>query len=139
MIHFQCRSSLHIFCGSFVKISHRYCWNNLSSNVIKKCRHGLIPLSSPSQPGIIVPASHLTLSLSAHPSLQSTLYCPHSPLLSAPLRSSCFHPFPWLSIFSTVCMYREPSLHEIEDKHRSRKSSGTPTMNGGKAVNQDST
>ncbi|KAM8727139.1 fibroblast growth factor 12a isoform X3 [Sparus aurata] len=38
-----------------------------------------------------------------------------------------------------VCMYREPSLHEIEDKHRSRKSSGTPTMNGGKAVNQDST
>ncbi|XP_049604236.1 fibroblast growth factor 12 isoform X5 [Syngnathus scovelli] len=37
-----------------------------------------------------------------------------------------------------VCMYREPSLHEIEDKHRSRKSSGTPTMNGGKAVNQDS-
>ncbi|CAJ1072172.1 fibroblast growth factor 12a isoform X1 [Xyrichtys novacula] len=38
-----------------------------------------------------------------------------------------------------VCMYREPSLHEIEEKHRSRKSSGTPTMNGGKAVNQDST
>ncbi|XP_070774403.1 fibroblast growth factor 12a isoform X2 [Enoplosus armatus] len=38
-----------------------------------------------------------------------------------------------------VCMYREPSMHEIEDKHRSRKSSGTPTMNGGKAVNQDST
>ncbi|XP_077371251.1 fibroblast growth factor 12a isoform X3 [Festucalex cinctus] len=37
-----------------------------------------------------------------------------------------------------VCMYREPSLHEIEDKHRSRKSSGTPTMNGGKAVHQDS-
>ncbi|XP_077472490.1 fibroblast growth factor 12a isoform X4 [Stigmatopora argus] len=37
-----------------------------------------------------------------------------------------------------VCMYREPSLHEIEEKHRSRKSSGTPTMNGGKAVNQDS-
>ncbi|XP_061878821.1 fibroblast growth factor 12a isoform X2 [Entelurus aequoreus] len=38
-----------------------------------------------------------------------------------------------------VCMYREPSLHEIEDKHRSRKSSGTPTMNGGKAVQQEST
>ncbi|XP_071781174.1 fibroblast growth factor 12a isoform X2 [Centroberyx gerrardi] len=38
-----------------------------------------------------------------------------------------------------VCMYREPSLHEIEEKQRSRKSSGTPTMNGGKAVNQDST
>ncbi|XP_034410465.1 fibroblast growth factor 12 isoform X2 [Cyclopterus lumpus] len=38
-----------------------------------------------------------------------------------------------------VCMYKEPSMHEIEDKHRSRKSSGTPTMNGGKAVNQDST
>ncbi|KAM8850050.1 fibroblast growth factor 12a isoform 6-T6 [Spinachia spinachia] len=38
-----------------------------------------------------------------------------------------------------VCMYREPSMHEIEDKHRSRKSSGTPTMNGGKAVNHDST
>ncbi|XP_034082051.1 fibroblast growth factor 12a isoform X2 [Gymnodraco acuticeps] len=38
-----------------------------------------------------------------------------------------------------VCMYREPSMHEIEDKQRSRKNSGTPTMNGGKAVNQDST
>ncbi|XP_036409541.1 fibroblast growth factor 12a isoform X1 [Megalops cyprinoides] len=38
-----------------------------------------------------------------------------------------------------VCMYREPSLHEIEEKQRSRKSSGTPTMNGGKVVNQDST
>ncbi|XP_076732750.1 fibroblast growth factor 12a isoform X1 [Maylandia zebra] len=68
----------------------------------------------------------------------SSIYSLLSPF-SSPLRSSCFHPFPWLSIFSTVCMYREPSLHEIEDKHRSRKSSGTPTMNGGKAVNQDST
>ncbi|XP_041126959.1 fibroblast growth factor 12-like isoform X2 [Polyodon spathula] len=39
-----------------------------------------------------------------------------------------------------VCMYREPSLHEIEEKKGgSRKSSGTPTMNGGKVVNQDST
>ncbi|XP_016419577.1 fibroblast growth factor 12-like [Sinocyclocheilus rhinocerous] len=38
-----------------------------------------------------------------------------------------------------VCMYKEPSLHEIEEKQRSRKSSGTPTMNGGKVVNQDST
>ncbi|XP_017666275.1 PREDICTED: fibroblast growth factor 12 isoform X1 [Lepidothrix coronata] len=39
-----------------------------------------------------------------------------------------------------VCMYREPSLHEIGEKQgRSRKSSGTPTMNGGKVVNQDST
>ncbi|XP_060762452.1 fibroblast growth factor 12a isoform X2 [Neoarius graeffei] len=38
-----------------------------------------------------------------------------------------------------VCMYREPSLHELEDKHRSRKSSGTPAMNGGKAVNQNAT
>uniref|UniRef100_A0A8C1RXN5 Fibroblast growth factor 12 n=1 Tax=Cyprinus carpio TaxID=7962 RepID=A0A8C1RXN5_CYPCA len=38
-----------------------------------------------------------------------------------------------------VCMYREPSLHEIEEKQRSRKSSGTPTMNGGKVVNQNST
>ncbi|KAJ8280561.1 hypothetical protein GJAV_G00056280 [Gymnothorax javanicus] len=36
-----------------------------------------------------------------------------------------------------VCMYKEPSLHEIEEKQRSRKSSGTPTMNGGKVVNQD--
>ncbi|XP_048460312.1 fibroblast growth factor 12 isoform X1 [Rhincodon typus] len=37
-----------------------------------------------------------------------------------------------------VCMYREPSLHEIGDKAgRSRKSSGTPTMNGGKVVNQE--
>lgn len=40
----------------------------------------------------------------------------------------------------SVCMYREPSLHEIGEKQgRSRKSSGTPTMNGGKVVNQDST
>ncbi|XP_029105105.1 fibroblast growth factor 12 isoform X1 [Scleropages formosus] len=38
-----------------------------------------------------------------------------------------------------VCMYREPSLHDIEEKQRSRKSSGTPTMNGGKALNQNST
>ncbi|XP_051556982.1 fibroblast growth factor 12-like isoform X3 [Myxocyprinus asiaticus] len=38
-----------------------------------------------------------------------------------------------------VCMYREPSLHEIEEKQRSRKSSGTPTMNGGKVVKKDST
>ncbi|KAL0599611.1 Fibroblast growth factor 12 [Plecturocebus cupreus] len=39
-----------------------------------------------------------------------------------------------------MCMYREPSLHEIGEKQgRSRKSSGTPTMNGGKVVNQDST
>ncbi|KAK1168368.1 fibroblast growth factor 12 isoform X1 [Acipenser oxyrinchus oxyrinchus] len=39
-----------------------------------------------------------------------------------------------------VCMYREPSLHEIEEKKGgSRKSSGTPTMNGGKVANQDST
>ncbi|XP_038673066.1 fibroblast growth factor 12a isoform X3 [Scyliorhinus canicula] len=37
-----------------------------------------------------------------------------------------------------VCMYREPSMHEIGDKAaRSRKSSGTPTMNGGKVVNQE--
>uniref|UniRef100_A0A4W3IPM0 Fibroblast growth factor n=1 Tax=Callorhinchus milii TaxID=7868 RepID=A0A4W3IPM0_CALMI len=37
-----------------------------------------------------------------------------------------------------VCMYREPSLHELGDKPgRSRKSSGTPTMNGGKVVNQE--
>ncbi|KAJ8256907.1 hypothetical protein COCON_G00190590 [Conger conger] len=36
-----------------------------------------------------------------------------------------------------VCMYKEPSLHEIEEKQRSRKSSGTPTMNGGKVVNQE--
>ncbi|XP_061097092.1 fibroblast growth factor 12a isoform X3 [Conger conger] len=38
-----------------------------------------------------------------------------------------------------VCMYREPSMHEIEEKQRSRKSSGTPTMNGGKVVNQEAT
>ncbi|XP_032887647.1 fibroblast growth factor 12 isoform X2 [Amblyraja radiata] len=37
-----------------------------------------------------------------------------------------------------VCMYREPSMHEIGDKAaRSRKSSGTPTMNGGKVMNQE--
>ncbi|XP_072546984.1 fibroblast growth factor 12 isoform X2 [Salminus brasiliensis] len=37
-----------------------------------------------------------------------------------------------------VCMYKEPSLHEIEEKQRSRKDSGTPTMNGGKELNPDS-
>lgn len=38
-----------------------------------------------------------------------------------------------------VCMYKEPSLHDIEEKQRSPKDSGTPTMNGGKVVGQDST
>ncbi|XP_031428974.1 fibroblast growth factor 12 isoform X1 [Clupea harengus] len=39
-----------------------------------------------------------------------------------------------------VCMYKEPSLHEIEEKQRSRKNSGTPTMNGGENVaSQDTT
>ncbi|XP_063061536.1 fibroblast growth factor 12 isoform X1 [Engraulis encrasicolus] len=39
-----------------------------------------------------------------------------------------------------VCMYKEPSLHEIEEKQRSRKDSGTPTMNGGeKVVSQQDT
>uniref|UniRef100_A0AAY4D7H3 FGF n=1 Tax=Denticeps clupeoides TaxID=299321 RepID=A0AAY4D7H3_9TELE len=40
----------------------------------------------------------------------------------------------------SLCMYKEPSLHEIEEKQRSRKDSGTPTMNGGgKVVSQDTT
>uniref|UniRef100_A0A8C3EJ06 Fibroblast growth factor n=1 Tax=Corvus moneduloides TaxID=1196302 RepID=A0A8C3EJ06_CORMO len=44
------------------------------------------------------------------------------------------------TLITFLCMYREPSLHEIGEKQgRSRKSSGTPTMNGGKVVNQDST
>ncbi|CAB1454564.1 unnamed protein product [Pleuronectes platessa] len=83
------------------------------------------------------PSSHFVpRPIEAPPSL-----CP-SPLLSSPLLSSPLLSSPPLSspgISTSVCMYREPSLHEIEDKHRSRKSSGTPTMNGGKAVNQDST
>uniref|UniRef100_A0A8C9WQ03 Fibroblast growth factor n=1 Tax=Scleropages formosus TaxID=113540 RepID=A0A8C9WQ03_SCLFO len=37
-----------------------------------------------------------------------------------------------------VCMYKEPSLHELEEKQRSRKSSGTPAMNGGSVVKQNS-
>ncbi|KAI4895034.1 hypothetical protein NFI96_014237 [Prochilodus magdalenae] len=37
-----------------------------------------------------------------------------------------------------VCMYKEPSLHELEEKQRSRKDSGTPTMNGRKELNPDS-
>uniref|UniRef100_A0A3B4EPM6 Uncharacterized protein n=1 Tax=Pygocentrus nattereri TaxID=42514 RepID=A0A3B4EPM6_PYGNA len=37
-----------------------------------------------------------------------------------------------------VCMYKEPSLHELDEKQRSRKDSGTPTMNGGKELNPDS-
>ncbi|XP_051522330.1 fibroblast growth factor 12-like isoform X2 [Myxocyprinus asiaticus] len=38
-----------------------------------------------------------------------------------------------------VCMYKEPSLHEIDEKQRSRKNSGTPTMGVRKELNQDST
>ncbi|XP_034149472.1 fibroblast growth factor 12 isoform X6 [Esox lucius] len=42
-----------------------------------------------------------------------------------------------------VCMYKEPSLHEIEEKARSRKDSGTEApalLNGGENVaGQDST
>ncbi|XP_051962642.1 fibroblast growth factor 12 isoform X1 [Xyrauchen texanus] len=38
-----------------------------------------------------------------------------------------------------VCMYKEPSLHEIDEKQRSRKNSGTPTMGVKKELNQDST
>ncbi|XP_053363977.1 fibroblast growth factor 12 isoform X1 [Clarias gariepinus] len=38
-----------------------------------------------------------------------------------------------------VCMYKEPSLHELEEKQRSRKDSGTPSMTGGNPPNPDST
>ncbi|NP_001038924.1 uncharacterized protein LOC751749 [Danio rerio] len=38
-----------------------------------------------------------------------------------------------------VCMYKEPSLHDIDEKQRSRKNSGTPTMSTRKELNQDST
>ncbi|XP_026082810.1 fibroblast growth factor 12-like isoform X1 [Carassius auratus] len=38
-----------------------------------------------------------------------------------------------------VCMYKEPSLHDIDEKQRSRKNSGTPTMGTRKELNQDST
>ncbi|ROJ25440.1 Fibroblast growth factor 12 [Anabarilius grahami] len=38
-----------------------------------------------------------------------------------------------------LCMYKEPSLHEIDEKQRSRKNSGTPTMGTRKELNQDST
>uniref|UniRef100_A0A8C1WMJ4 Fibroblast growth factor 12b n=1 Tax=Cyprinus carpio TaxID=7962 RepID=A0A8C1WMJ4_CYPCA len=38
-----------------------------------------------------------------------------------------------------VCMYKEPSLHELDEKQRSRKNSGTPTMGTRKELNQDST
>ncbi|XP_023652307.1 fibroblast growth factor 12-like isoform X2 [Paramormyrops kingsleyae] len=36
-----------------------------------------------------------------------------------------------------VCMYKEPSLHELEEKPRSRKSSGTPNIHEDDVVNQD--
>ncbi|XP_016343101.1 fibroblast growth factor 12-like [Sinocyclocheilus anshuiensis] len=39
----------------------------------------------------------------------------------------------------SVCMYKEPSLHDIDEKQRSRKNSGTPTMGTRKELNQDST
>ncbi|XP_016089100.1 fibroblast growth factor 12-like [Sinocyclocheilus grahami] len=38
-----------------------------------------------------------------------------------------------------VCMYKEPSLHDIDEKQQSRKNSGTPTMGTRKELNQDST
>ncbi|XP_060799291.1 fibroblast growth factor 12 isoform X1 [Neoarius graeffei] len=38
-----------------------------------------------------------------------------------------------------VCMYKEPSLHELEEKQRSRKDSGTPSMNERNPPNPDST
>ncbi|XP_056613339.1 fibroblast growth factor 12 isoform X2 [Triplophysa dalaica] len=38
-----------------------------------------------------------------------------------------------------VCMYKEPSLHELDEKQRSRKNSGTPTLGIRKELNQDST
>ncbi|XP_016318126.1 fibroblast growth factor 12-like isoform X4 [Sinocyclocheilus anshuiensis] len=38
-----------------------------------------------------------------------------------------------------VCMYKEPSLLDIDEKQRSRKNSGTPTMGTRKELNQDST
>uniref|UniRef100_A0A8C1IP27 Fibroblast growth factor 12b n=1 Tax=Cyprinus carpio TaxID=7962 RepID=A0A8C1IP27_CYPCA len=38
-----------------------------------------------------------------------------------------------------LCMYKEPSLHDIDEKQRSRKNSGTPTMGTRKELNQDST
>ncbi|XP_060744561.1 fibroblast growth factor 12 isoform X1 [Tachysurus vachellii] len=38
-----------------------------------------------------------------------------------------------------VCMYKEPSLHELEEKLRSRKDSGTPSMNAENLPNPDST
>uniref|UniRef100_A0A8C1CMB6 Fibroblast growth factor 12b n=2 Tax=Cyprinus carpio TaxID=7962 RepID=A0A8C1CMB6_CYPCA len=45
-----------------------------------------------------------------------------------------------LFLYPTVlCMYKEPSLHELDEKQRSRKNSGTPTMGTRKELNQDST
>uniref|UniRef100_A0A672SRG1 Fibroblast growth factor 12-like n=1 Tax=Sinocyclocheilus grahami TaxID=75366 RepID=A0A672SRG1_SINGR len=38
-----------------------------------------------------------------------------------------------------LCMYKEPSLHDIDEKQQSRKNSGTPTMGTRKELNQDST
>ncbi|XP_035390183.1 fibroblast growth factor 12 isoform X4 [Electrophorus electricus] len=37
-----------------------------------------------------------------------------------------------------VCMYKEPSMHEIEEKQLSQKDSGTPSRNE-EEINQDST
>uniref|UniRef100_A0A671MIS6 Fibroblast growth factor 12-like n=1 Tax=Sinocyclocheilus anshuiensis TaxID=1608454 RepID=A0A671MIS6_9TELE len=45
-----------------------------------------------------------------------------------------------LFLYPTVlCMYKEPSLLDIDEKQRSRKNSGTPTMGTRKELNQDST
>ncbi|TSX85981.1 Fibroblast growth factor 12 [Bagarius yarrelli] len=38
-----------------------------------------------------------------------------------------------------VCMYKEPSLHELEEKQRSRKGSGASSLTGGNRPNPDST
>nr|BAQ36092.1 fibroblast growth factor 12b [Cyprinus carpio] len=47
--------------------------------------------------------------------------------------------YPTDTFTAELCMYKEPSLHDIDEKQRSRKNSGTPTMGTRKELNQDST
>lgn len=108
---------------------HENLWSNVMIKKKKKCWHSPNSLSYPSQPGIIVPpASHLTLSLSAHPSLQSALHCPRpsSPLLSFLLLLLSLHLRCSLYVQGAVTAWdrgQAPIQKELRDSHHERRES----------------
>lgn len=105
---------------------------NLSSRAQKKVLTALSFPYLPSQPGIIVPASHLTLSVPAHPSLQSAPYCPPfwTPPISLPfLLTSFLLPAPLchsLYVQGAVPAWdrgQAPLQKELRDSHHERRES----------------